>query len=415
MCDAVSHADPSHNNLPTRSIAVYFCYAEMFCSRTMHEKRPMHTLLCLLPANRQPGAPGCDPHVNRLQKSLADTLPKRKISPASHRINTTVPLVAALLLLLPCAHAETPDFLLVVQQELDPALATAVRANGDGDKGTIRIADIDAVCAEQPADTPRFALFAGRPQQADLDACHRTAASDVLAVTIGYQAVALVTPARSAAFPLHSTDLFRAVTAHADPQRVPAVWRDVTPKLPALPIGLFAPPEGSTADRLLDTYVMDPACGEQDGTRPPNDSIVQVDFCHALRAAPVVLRRKGNDHEVADWAASAAAGQLAVVSLAELRKLDHVVMPLPLDDVMPTAANIASGHYPAAEPVTLLVVVPSNIPAERRGAARGAIFELLSERCIGPDGNLAQAGLVPLPPADRVATRMRTVAFVQHP
>jgi hypothetical protein len=83
--------------------------------------------------------------------------------------------------------------------------------------------------------------------------------------------------------------------------------------------------------------------------------------------------------------------------------------------VLPTAANVASGAYPAAEATTLVIVVPHDTPPGRRYAARRAVFELLSERSIGPDGNLAQAGLVPLAPTERVASRLRAVAFVESP
>jgi phosphate transport system substrate-binding protein len=321
--------------------------------------------------------------------------------------------LAALLFLLPTARAGTHDVLLFIQGDLDPAVANAARSSGD--PAMSRIADADAACAEQPADTPRLAMVVGILAKSDVEACGRTATADVLAVTIGYQAIALVTPAKARAFAVHSTDLYHAMAAHAGTPGVPMAWRDVNAKLPSLPFGLLAPPAGSTASRLFDTYVMEPACREPNGTKSPMQATSQSDSCTALRSAPSMVRRKGDDHELAVWAASAPDGQLAVVTLAELRKLDHAVVPLPLDDVLPTAADIVSGRYPAAEPVSLLVVVPRDVTAERRDAARQAVFEFMSERGIGPDGSLTQAGLIPLAPAERVASRVRAVAFVQHP
>ena len=308
-------------------------------------------------------------------------------------------------------------------------VAVAGRSGCDADRaaqaadgaagGRIVTTGIDAACAEQPSTAPRLALVTGQPRDVDLEACRQKAASDVLAVTIGYQAVALATPASGAAFALPSADLFRATAAHADASPVPAVWRDVDPNLPALKLGLLAAPIGSASNRLLNTYVMEPACSQQDGARLPFDAASRIAFCGTLRSDPAIVRR-GDDPAIADrviaaWAASAPAGQIAVVTLAELRKYDGAMLPLPLDGVLPTAANVASGAYPAAEATTLLIVVPHDTPPVRRDAVRRAVFALLSERNVGPDGSLAAAGLVPLAPAERVASRLRAVAFVGNP
>src|SRR6185312_13211056 len=169
------------------------------------------------------------------------------------------------------------------------------------------------------------------------------------------------------------------------------------------------------ATRLLDTYVMEPACGRTSGVRAPFERVSRSEFCGSLRGDGAIAQRKGNSGEIAAWAASAPAGQLAVVTLAELRKLDRFVVPVPLDDVLPTAANVESGRYPAAEKVVLLFVMPRDTRPTQRDAVRRAAFELLSESSIGPEGSLAQAGLIPLPPAERVAARSRAIAFVEHP
>ena len=299
------------------------------------------------------------------------------------------------------------------------AQATAAQAMNGAAPGRIVASSLDAACAEQPSTTPRLALVSGQPRDAELEACRQKAASDVFAVTIGYQAAALVTPATGAAFALQSADLFHAMAAHADARPAPTVWRDVNPTLPALKLGLLAAPVGSASNRLLNTYVMEPACSQQDGARLPFDATSRVAFCGTLRSDPAIVRRDDDpasaDRAMAAWAAAAPAGQIAVVTLAELRRYAGVMVPLPLDGVLPTPANVASGAYPAAEATTLLIVVPHDAPPARREAARRAVFELLSERSVGPDGSLAQAGLVPLAPTERVASRLRAVTFLEHP
>jgi hypothetical protein len=41
-------------------------------------------------------------------------------------------------------------------------------------------------------------------------------------------------------------------------------------------------------------------------------------------------------------------------------------------------------------------------------------FSLLAEASIGPTGSLAPAGLLPLPPPDRIAARTQAVAFLEQ-
>ncbi len=357
--------------------------------------------------------------------------PRPLVSPprAKRRVAWCGQVAALLLCVAPGARADTQGAVLLLQANLGATLnaaAQATTAPPTNGAGTSRIVatGLDAACTEQPSTTPRLALVSGQPREADLEACRQKTASDVLAVTIGYQAVALVTPATGPVFSLSSADLFRAIAAHAELTPVPVAWRDVDPNLPALKLGLLAAPVGSASNRLLNTYVMEPACNQQDGARLPFDAAGRIAFCGTLRSDPAIVRRDDGpvlsdgtsaDGAIAAWAAAAPAGQLAVVNLAEIRKYAGAVIPLPLDGVLPTAANVASGAYPAAEATTLVIVVPHDTPPGRRYAARRAVFELLSERSIGPDGNLAQAGLVPLAPTERVASRLRAVAFVESP
>jgi phosphate transport system substrate-binding protein len=306
------------------------------------------------------------------------------------------------------------DVKLFVDRSLGDALVSALRPVGG--RGDAQLAGgNDAACAAQPAGTARLAVLARQPRPPEIETCQRQAGADVVTLTIGYQAVALVAPANAPVFPLQSSDLFRAVARNGGGSRAPAVWRDVDATLPALQVGFLAPPAGSSASRLLNSYVMEPACDQTRGGRMPFERANRAEFCSALRGDPGIKERRGGGQEVADWAASAPAGQVAVISVAELRALDQVVLPLPLDGVLPTAANVETGRYPAAEKISLLIVVPADALPARRDAARQAVFDLLAERSIGPEGSLTTAGLIPLPPAERVAARARAMAFVEHP
>ena len=127
------------------------------------------------------------------------------------------------------------------------------------------------------------------------------------------------------------------------------------------------------------------------------------------------MQREAGAQAIGDWAKSAASGQIAVVTVAELSQLDRPVVPLPLDGALPTAANIASGLYAAVEQVALLIVVPHAADHARRLQARSTVFGLLSESSIGPAGSLTPAGLIPLAPVERVSARSQATASLEQP
>lgn len=397
---------------------MYLCKSDTFEPRCQ-EKRPMHA--------SPPARDGHDPDQAGPSDRVRPTQPEagtfRAIAsirrgdghhagPSVFRGGLIAALLAFSLAAPPSAQAAPP---LLVQGQPGEALGAAVLALDGMPPGQISPQAGAMACTEQPRAMPRLAVVTGQPRMLELKACQQSAGAEVLAVTIGYQAIVLVAPARAPAFAMRSADLFRAVTGHGRDGVAPAVWRDVNPALPDLPIGLLAPPAGSTASRLFRTYVMEPACGQVAGGSRPFELTTRIDYCAALRAAPGIAQRRGDTSAVLGWAASAPPGQFGVVSLAELRDIGADVVALPLDDVLPTAANVGAGLYPAAESVVLLIVLPPDSPQAARAAARQAAFELLSERAIGPGGSLAHAGLIPLPPNERVEARSRALSFVEHP
>ena len=75
----------------------------------------------------------------------------------------------------------------------------------------------------------------------------------------------------------------------------------------------------------------------------------------------------------------------------------------PINGVQPTFELIASGTYPISRP---LYVYVKNDHAPQIPGLREFLAELTSEAAIGPAGYLAAKGLVPLPPEQRVESRV---------
>jgi hypothetical protein len=327
---------------------------------------------------------------------------------------TRIAIVLMALLIAPLpAIAASPGVALFVDSDLGEALAHAVGGSGtDARKVDVRQSAGAAACASAPGATPRLALLSHSPSRAELDRCAAAASAAVSVVEVGHQAVALVVPMNSPVWTLDTGAVFRALGRNSGGTTHPTTWDAIDPSYPKLPIGALLPSVESRVQRLFGALIMEPGCDKVAAAGIPFARKDRIGFCYAVRDDSTVARRRGGTQDVANWAAVAPAGQVAVVSVAELGALDRHVVPLLLDGVLPTATNIASGRYPAVDGVELMIVLPNEANGTQRIAARDLAISLLSEDRIGPMGSLAPAGLISLPPAERLSARSLVIAFL---
>lgn len=313
------------------------------------------------------------------------------------------------------AHAAPPAVAVFADGDLGGALAQAVQdAGANSQQVEIRPSARVAACASTPGSAPRLALLASAPSQAELIRCAQAIGAEANIFEIGRQAVALVVPVNSPVWSVNSASVFRALGQNGSDTPRATTWNQVDPANPNLPIGVLRPPSSSRTQQLFDALVMQTGCNQVATTRAPFEQKARASFCGALRTDIQTAQRQDGTEDVANWAAAAPLGQIAIVSISELRQLDGKVVPLLLDGVLPTAANIETGRYPAADKVQLMIVVPNAASRAQRTAARELALSLLAETSIGPSGSMAPAGLLPLPPTQRIAARTQAVAFLEQ-
>lgn len=270
----------------------------------------------------------------------------------------------------------------------------------------------DAACASLPGNRPRLALLPRLVGAAETAACASAAVAEVIALPVGFQAIALVTPMRADAFAVGTADIFRVFAANAGGEK-PSAWNQINRHAPAAPIDLLAPPVGSVARNVLNARLEAGCATVASPATLPFDEAGRLAFCSALRTDGIVKTRGTDLTQVSDWARQAVAGSVAAISVTELPALARQVVPLLIDGMAPSAAAITAGRYPAARPVTLLIVLPRAAELRQRETARRALFDMLDEDSIGPAGALAANGLVALPPGERVATRAKALGFIE--
>lgn len=265
---------------------------------------------------------------------------------------------------------------------------------------------IQAACAT-PGAAIRLILVARGVPRLGSEACRRGGA-ELLVLTLGHQALVMVTPSGAAATSIDPAALFRAFAANA-PAGTPA----------GAPAALLAPAAGSRDDALFSALILESGClAALPAAALPHDAAARATFCGALRNG--VPRRAAASlsegvAQLRSWAAGAPPGAVAAIGMAEWRELAGAVLPLPVEGMLPTAANLHAGTYPAARPVQLLVVLPRAAGMRARDAALDIGFALLSEAVTGPMGSLAAQGVTAVAPAERVDARQRLTDMLGAP
>ncbi|WP_181706003.1 PstS family phosphate ABC transporter substrate-binding protein [Chthonobacter rhizosphaerae] len=338
------------------------------------------------------------------------------------RLRTIAALAAGLLGSFPAVAAEDPDGARLVSVPEARAYADVIAEGVSADPSTPGSPAPEPVVdtAGAPEAIRRFCAGAGdgaadaalatRTMTPDEQvACRASGVIDVGEARIGRDALVGAVDAASPTMDLTPEDWFRAVGSRTlvDGQLLPnriVRWSQVRPDLPDREIAVALPPADHGARGVFDQAVLVAGCKASGFF----DVYVQAGY-DAPRAerACLEIREDGRATVAASTegvlqAMDRTPGAVGVLSRADLAAATRRLKALPLAGVAADPASIASGAYPLAYPVVLLV------KKARLGVAAGLdrlVTNAVSDAVAGEGGRLAAAGLVTLPSADRAAAR----------
>lgn len=169
------------------------------------------------------------------------------------------------------------------------------------------------------------------------------------------------------------------------------LWSDVDPALPEVNILAFIPGTKHGTREVFDVKVMEEGCKASLGVDKLDDD--QKKACHAIRTDGVAVDIDGDYTEtLARLDANPTA--IGVFGLSFYQNNKNKLEVATINGVVPSVETIASGDYPISRPLYFYVknahigVIP--------GLVEYVEF-FVSDEMAGPDGALAQYGLVPDP------------------
>ncbi|MDP3480907.1 MAG: substrate-binding domain-containing protein [Desulfoprunum sp.] len=244
-------------------------------------------------------------------------------------------------------------------------------------------------------------------KDSEKETCTANGVKDIVEVKIGYDGIVLANAKTAAPMKLTRKEIYLALAkevpdaAHAgkfiaNPYKT---WKDINPELPATAIEVLGPPPTSGTRDAFVEMVMVAGAEKFDFIKAMSKSDK-----NAFKAATETLREDGayieageNDNLIVQKL-QANPKAFGIFGFSFLDQNADVVQGAVIEGEVPTFEAISAGKYPVSRPLFFYVKKAhiDVIPGIKEFTA-----EFTSEKAWGPEGYLADKGMIPMPDAER--------------
>ncbi len=330
-------------------------------------------------------------------------------------LKTTI-AAAALITITAVSAAEARDQIRIVGSSTVFPFATAVAeyfgrttnfktpvVESTGSGGGLKL-----FCGGIGTNHPDITNASRRIKSSEIDRCARNGINDIVEVKIGFDGIVLANSRKSQQMSLNLKQLFLALAKDVpmDGKLVPnpyRKWSDIDAALPAEKIEVLGPPPTSgTRDAFVELAM-------EGGAKafPMLESMRKTDkktfkaIAHAIREDGVFVEAGENDNLIVQKL-EANPGAFGVFGFSFLDQNADKLRGSLVKGVAPEFELIAAGKYPISR--TLFFYVKKAHVGTVPGL-KEYVAAFTAEKAWGPDGYLADKGLIPLPDADRMRIR----------
>lgn len=271
-------------------------------------------------------------------------------------------------------------------------------------------------CAGVGIEHPDITNSSRAIKASEIELCAGNGVTEITEVKIGYDGIVLANSKAAPRMSLTLRDLWLALAKEvpdgrggfrANPHRT---WRDVDPALPAVAIEVLGPPPTSGTRDAFAELALEGGCK----AFPEIQALKETDedryeaLCYGIREDGAYVEAGENDNLIVQKLAQNA-NAFGIFGFSFLDQNADRMQGSLVEGVAPTFEAIADGEYPVSRPLFFYVkkahvgVIPG---------IEEYLAEFTSDRAWGEDGYLSDAGLIPLPDAERerVETEVRSLA-----
>jgi phosphate transport system substrate-binding protein len=269
-------------------------------------------------------------------------------------------------------------------------------------------------CAGLGTSHPDITNASRRMKASEFEMCQENGVKEITEVVIGYDGIVLANSTKASRMELTLRDVFLALARQVpDPKggeqlvdNPYTTWKEVNKSLPDVRIEVLGPPPTSGTRDAFNELAIEGGCKTFDwlAAIKSEDGSRYKKICRSIREDGHYVEAGENDNLIVQKL-DKNPDALGVFGFSFLDQNRGKVQGSLINGEVPTFESIASGAYPVSRSLFFYVkkahvgVVPG---------IRGYLAEFTSEKAWGPDGYLAEKGMISL--ADDMREAMREQA-----
>ncbi|MCY4231269.1 MAG: PstS family phosphate ABC transporter substrate-binding protein [Alphaproteobacteria bacterium] len=266
-------------------------------------------------------------------------------------------------------------------------------------------------CAGIGEGHPDITNASRRIKAKEVETCAKNGVGDVVEVKVGYDGIVLANSRDTAQFSLTLKDIFMAL-AHDVPAGACAsaddctlvtnpnrTWKDVNPALPDVRVEVLGPPATSGTRDAFVELAMEGGCKTFKGLKAMKkaDKKAYKAACHTIREDGMYIEAGENDNLIVQKLTTNPRA-LGIFGFSFLDQNSDKLQGSTVNGMSPEFEEIAAGNYPVSR--ALFFYVKKAHIGTVPGIAE-YIAEFTNEATWGPDGYLADKGLIPMSDDER--------------
>ena len=258
---------------------------------------------------------------------------------------------------------------------------------------------------------PDIANSSRRIKASEVSLCADNGISDIVEVKVGYDGIVIANSNENGRFDLSLRDVFLALakdvptdgnTLRPNPY---TTWKDVNPALPATRIKVLGPPPTSGTRDAFAELALEGGCKTFAWLKAmkSEDRTTYKAICHSIREDGVYIEAGENDNLIVQKLV-ASPRAFGIFGFSFLEQNTDKVQGSTIAGRGPTFENISDGSYPVSRPMYFYV------KKAHIGSVPGIeeyMVEFTSDKAMGPDGYLADKGLISMSETERADWRAR--------
>ena len=265
-------------------------------------------------------------------------------------------------------------------------------------------------CSGVGVQHPDITNASRRIKMSEVNLCAKNGVSKITEVNIGFDGIVLANAKSAGQMKLTLKQLFLAlakqVPSNADGSQLTAnpykMWSDIDASLPKQKIEVLGPPPTSGTRDAFVELAMEGGCKQFTAIKSmkKKDRKKYKALCHGIREDGAFIEAGENDVLIIQKLV-ANPNAFGIFGFSFLNSNTDKVQGSIIDGTAPEFETIADGKYPVSRSMFFYV---KNAHVGVVPGIKEYVAEFTADKAWGPDGYLAEKGLIPLPNADRKAT-----------